>query len=258
MSDRFITTGNGGNPIVLDDVRWLLGQATSGNHGIYQMLNNSLREYGDNFIVQGVVASGTTPNIAITEGWIMLAGELVKVDAQTGIDTSTEDSFSKVITFDSAGLKTFRNAATVNTYQKNRGVVDTLAGTLDYNGARIGDKISSLLSESWTNIDDYQSDYTDGSVSPQVRKVNDNNIQLRGRVNKTAGATILASSHILTLPTGFFPGVTRFFKIFSLETTNNISFAEINPSGELRLRGDLSNILVSANGIILDDITISV
>jgi len=99
MSDRLLTTGTGGFPLVLDDLRFFLGQATSGNHGIYQMLNNSLREYGDNFIVQGVVNSGTTPNIAITEGWIMLAGELVKVDAQTGIDTTSEDSFTKVITF---------------------------------------------------------------------------------------------------------------------------------------------------------------
>lgn len=137
--DRFITTGNGGNPVVLDDLRWFLGQAAAGNHAIYQALDNMLRGFGDNFIVQGVVASGVTPNIAITEGWIMLAGELLKVDAQTGIDTTSEDSFTKVSTFNSTGQKTFRNAAVIDTYEENRGVVNSLAGTLDYNGNTLSD-----------------------------------------------------------------------------------------------------------------------
>lgn len=137
--DKFITTGNGGNPIVLDDVRFFLGQIVSGNHGIYQALNNMLRGYGDNFIVQGVVASGVTPNIAITEGWIMLAGELLKVDAQTGIDTTSEDSFTKVSTFNAAGNKTFRNGAIIDTYEQNRGVVNSLAGTLDFDGNTFAD-----------------------------------------------------------------------------------------------------------------------
>lgn len=137
--DRLITTGNGGHPWVLNDFRWALGQIAAGNQGIYQAINNMLRGFGDNFIVQGVVASGTTPNIAITEGWIMLAGELLKVDAQTGIDTTSEDSFTKVTTNDTTGAKTYLNGATVQTYQKNRGVVDSLAGTLDYNGNTLSD-----------------------------------------------------------------------------------------------------------------------
>lgn len=255
--DKFLTVGNGGLPFVLDDFRWFLGQATGGNQGIYQSLNHILRAYGDDFIVQGVVASGITPNIAITEGWIMLAGELLKVDAQTGIDTTTEDSFTKVITFDTAGNKTFRNGALIDTFQQNRGVVNSLAGTLDFNGDRIGDKIAELLSLSWTNIDDFEADIQAGTPAPQVRKVNDNNIQLRGEIERTTQATIVGSAHIATLPAGFFPSVTRFFKILTLESANNIGIAEINSSGELRLRGDLTPITISTVGLFLDDITLS-
>ena len=255
--DKFLTIGNGGLPLVLDDFRFFLGQTTGGNHGIYQVLNNILREYGSDFIVQGVVNSGVTPNIAITEGWIMLAGELVKVDAQTSIDTSTEDSFTKVITFNSAGNKTFRNAANIDTFQQNRGVVNVLAGALKFNGDRIGDKIAQLLSLAWTDIDDFESGFLGGFVDPQIRKVNDNNIQLRGVVKKTLGITTGSNIHVFTLPTGFFPAENRFSNIISFETANNRSIVEINTSGEFRIRGDLQNLTVSGNGISLDNITVS-
>ena len=84
--DKLKTTDLGGFPFVLDDIRQLLGRLTSpANHGIYQAFNNLLRGFGDNLIVQGVVASGTTPNISITEGWVLLDGELITVVAQTNI-----------------------------------------------------------------------------------------------------------------------------------------------------------------------------
>jgi len=157
--DRFITLNNGGLPFVLNDFRWFLGQIVAGNEGLYQALDNHLRGFGDNFIVQGVVTSGTTPNIAITEGWIMLDGELLKVDAQTGIDTTSEDSFTKVSTFDTTGNKTFRNAANIDTYEKNRGVVNVLAGSLAFNGFTINN-LSTVAA-------------TDTGEKPIVRKVID-------------------------------------------------------------------------------------
>lgn len=139
--NNFITHNNGGLPLVLDDVRWFLGQldsdstVDSSGAGIYQALNNLLRTFGDNFIVQGCVFSSP----AMTEGWIMLDGELLKVDANADIGANTH--FSKVTTYDSAGNKTFQNATSIDTYAKYRGVVNAGSGNLEYNGDTILDVV---------------------------------------------------------------------------------------------------------------------
>ena len=132
--DKFKTIGVGGLPHTLNDFRQFLGRLDAPSEGIYQAFNNLLRGFGDNFIVQGVVASGTTPNVAITEGWVLLDGELIKVDAQTGINTTTNNKFVKVTTFDSRGTKTFLNGSINETYKKNRAVVQGTAGNLAFNG----------------------------------------------------------------------------------------------------------------------------
>ena len=130
--DKLKTIGPGGFPFTLDDFRWFFGRLDAPNEGIYQAFNNLLRGFGEDFIVQGVVATGTSPNIAITEGWVLLAGELLKVDAQTGI--STNKTFVKVTTFDSRGNKTFQNGNVEDTYEKNRAVATGTGGNLAFNG----------------------------------------------------------------------------------------------------------------------------
>ena len=132
--DKLKLSDVGGFPLVLDDLQFLLGRLGSPDEGIYPAFNNLLRGFGDNFIVQGVVASGTTPNVAITEGWVLLDGELIKVDAQTGINTTTNNKFVKVTTFDSRGTKTFLNGSINETYEKNRAVVQGTTGNLAFNG----------------------------------------------------------------------------------------------------------------------------
>lgn len=138
--DKLITTGVGGFPLVLDDARWAFGQIASGNQGIYQALNNMLRGFGDNFIVQGCVEGGSAGAITLTEGWIVLAGELLKVDAQSAFNEATDSTFIKtstLITTLASGVKTFQNAASASVYQENRGEISGAAGTLDYNGDRL-------------------------------------------------------------------------------------------------------------------------
>ena len=132
--DKFKTIAVGGLGLTLDDFRWFFGRLTAPNEGIYPAFNNLLRGFGDNFIVQGVVASGTTPNVAITEGWVILDGEFIKVAAQTGIDTTTDNKFVKVTTFDSRGNKTFLNGSINDTYESNRAVVQGTTGNLDFDG----------------------------------------------------------------------------------------------------------------------------
>ena len=132
--NRLITTSVGGFPKVLDDLRWFLGQAI-GNQGIYQALNNLLRLFGDNFIVQGATLPGDG---TILEGWVMLDGELLKVDLHSpGADTF----FTKVTTFDPAGDKKAQNGSDIQAYQINRAVVNAGSGNLPLAGVRFEDQI---------------------------------------------------------------------------------------------------------------------
>lgn len=156
--DKFKTTGLGGLPLLLDDIRQFLGRLTSpANHGIYQAFNNMLGGFGTDFIVQGCVVSGSTGAFSITEGWILLSGELMKVDAQGPFDEASDLTFTKVTTFDPRGNKDFLNGSTADTYEQNRGVISGLAGTLDFNGARI-EGIVGL--EAWVLEDFDAGDYT--------------------------------------------------------------------------------------------------
>ena len=132
--DKFKTIGVGGLPHTLNDFRQFLGRLDAPSEGIYQAFNNLLRGFGDDFIVQGCVVSGSTGAFSITEGWILLSGELIKVDAQGPFDEAVDGTFTKVTTFDSRGTKTFLNGSINETYEKNRGVVSGLAGSLDFNG----------------------------------------------------------------------------------------------------------------------------
>lgn len=132
--DKIDYTSLGGVPLVLDDFRWYLGQASPINDAIYQAFNDQFREFGDNYIVQGCVVTGSVGSEDMTEGWIVLAGELLKVDAITtsDLDTSTDSTFTKVTTTDSSGDKTTRSDVAIQTYQKNRGVLSGSGGTLAF------------------------------------------------------------------------------------------------------------------------------
>lgn len=140
--DKFKTNSPGGLPLILNDLRQFFGRLASPSHGIYQAFNNLLKGFsndalGNDFIIQGCIASGTTPNVAITEGWVLLGGELIKVDAQTGIDTATDNKFVKVQTFDPRGTKTFQNSTINETYEKNRAVIQGTSGNLPFDGFRM-------------------------------------------------------------------------------------------------------------------------
>lgn len=148
--DKLKTTPLGGFPFVLDDIRQFLGRLTSpANHGIYQAFNNILGGFGTDFIVQGCILSGSTGAFSITQGWILLGGELIKVDAQGPFDEAVDGTFTKVTTFDSRGNKQFLNGTIADTYEKNRGVLSGLAGSLAFDADRFAElNIAETLSAS--------------------------------------------------------------------------------------------------------------
>jgi hypothetical protein len=87
----------------------------------------AFRAYGDNYIIQGV--TGAT---SITAGYVMLDGEIIKVDAHTKSSTH----FAKITTYESGGDKTFNNALARQTWQKNRATISASSGSLAYASAK--------------------------------------------------------------------------------------------------------------------------
>lgn len=139
--DKFKKTDTGGLPLKLDDFIWEQGELDASNFGMYQAMQAELLAYGTDYIVEGCTYS--VPNI--TAGWIMLAGELLRVSAHAGSD----NYFTKVTTFDSRGNKTFKDASSNSTYEVNRGVLNAASGSLNITTAkRLEDKVIQLLATS--------------------------------------------------------------------------------------------------------------
>ena len=84
---KVIVPTTNGLSLKWDDFRYFLGQDVY-VAGVYQAIEAMLKNYGDNFIVEGCEESGGT----ISEGWIMLDGELLKVDSHS----KSDDFYEKV------------------------------------------------------------------------------------------------------------------------------------------------------------------
>ena len=145
--NRVDTTKTGGQPFVLDDVRF--------NDDAYRdAFNSLLRSYGDSFIVYGCQVNGN----AVSAGFVMRNRELLKVEAHA----RTGDYYQKSTTYDPNGHKTFKNGQVYDVYEKNRAVCSAGGGTLAYNGVRIGfgytkaevdQKLADLVNSSPTTLD---------------------------------------------------------------------------------------------------------
>lgn len=141
--DKYLSSFTGGIPLQMDDFRWFLSQ--SPNKGIYAYFDELQRDFGNDLILQGCVVTGSNPNKSLTEGWILLGGEVLKVDAIAAtLDTAADSHYVKAITFDSTGQKTLRNAEIVQTYQKNRGVLDGTSGNLKFDGLTLFESQGSI------------------------------------------------------------------------------------------------------------------
>jgi hypothetical protein len=120
--NKLLTTDIGGLPITLNDIRW--------NDDAYrEALTSVLLAFGNNFIVQGCAVDGDN----IAAGYIMLNGELLKVDAHA---KASEGFFEKITTLDPSGVKEYKLGQTVSVRQKNRATATADAGNLKFDGLR--------------------------------------------------------------------------------------------------------------------------
>lgn len=129
--DKLITTGTGGYPFVLDDLRFMDDSIRDGFKGLHNHLIDSTLT-NDGFIFDKIDFSTTAPTINASNSWTfpesyaVLNGEILLIP-ETVIASSfslfdyyvleLDDSFTGT----APGLKTFQDASSVETYQLRRG-----------------------------------------------------------------------------------------------------------------------------------------
>jgi hypothetical protein len=152
--DKFINTSNGGIPYVNNDHRW-------SDESIRDFLNKLLSDFGvtiadnDNFIISGVAV--THPSTwSVTEGYVWINNEILKVDAGTyaTLTPPQEWRWIAVTSYDTTGNKTTRSGSSIQTYEKRRAVptayltTDPLTDDMmefRLNGDRLRNKIDKQL-----------------------------------------------------------------------------------------------------------------
>lgn len=110
--NRLKLTDNGGMELHLDDFRWQ-------DEGIREGFKGLAKAFGDNFIIEGAVASVSGSVWTVGAGWVVLAGEVLKMDAQAAIDTATYPHVyvELDITYDPTGYEVFENNTPHDTYE---------------------------------------------------------------------------------------------------------------------------------------------
>jgi hypothetical protein len=129
-----------GFPINWNDFRYFLG-ITPYSNGLYQAMAGILKHYGDNFIVSGCEISGGN----VSEGWVLLDGELIKVDAHT----ATDDYYAKVVTYNSDGNKQTQLGSAVDAYEQNRAESTASSGNLK-NDNRLAGSYTGVVNGNYT------------------------------------------------------------------------------------------------------------
>lgn len=145
-------------------------------------INKGLTATGQDMIASGVFAViSAGVQAVVQEGYVVLNGETLKVDAQT-VPSTIGDlyQFEKVTTNPTAGIRNFRDNTTHNVYEINRAVVVNVNAitTISIDGDTLIDKLKELIriQSDWTQADDTQPDYI-------KNKPNTVALLLQGKVN---------------------------------------------------------------------------
>lgn len=131
MNKINVPSPSNGIRLYWDDINYLLGFG-SYNSGVYNAFVGILKAWGDNYIVQGCTDLGSN---VVSAGWIMLDGELLKVDQHT----STDSYFEKITETNTTGDRDDSLGNSVNVYQQLRATATAATGNLTKTGVRLID-----------------------------------------------------------------------------------------------------------------------
>lgn len=144
------TTQVGGQPIVLDDLRFIHEATTQAFKGV-------MSSYGiaaaDGIILSGVIRSIVGPDVEYTEGYVSLGGEVLYFPAQTyPIPVTPENEYLTIdVSYAPEGLKVFENTTSKDTYEV-RNALMVKSATLPSGGV-IWDDLKRFYDVIRTNVD---------------------------------------------------------------------------------------------------------
>ena len=121
--NKLITSPNGGFPWVLDDFRFENEQTRDAFHKLCQGLVGSIT--GDAIVV-GVDITGSGSTLNVSAGYLIVAGELVRVDAHTVSNIELGGDYYHVTITDTdlaAGTKTMSDGSTHEAYTSRRATI---------------------------------------------------------------------------------------------------------------------------------------
>jgi hypothetical protein len=131
-------------------------------------------------ILQGcvfTVSTGLGTNATITAGYVydQTSGEVVRVEAQTVVETLGNDTWElvKTTTYDAAGDNVYRDLATKQNYQQERMVLTNVAAITNFD---VEPKVRPIV-KTYFNIGDWDMDATAGvTVDNPLTGIDEDNI----------------------------------------------------------------------------------
>lgn len=113
----------GGFPWVLDDFRWHHDGVAEALKTIVKGINLN----NGNAKIFGVDITGSGAMQDVSEGYLLVDGEIVKVDAHTVANINLGGDYRHVVVsdgFDPSGLKSLEDGGTANAYRKKRATIE--------------------------------------------------------------------------------------------------------------------------------------
>jgi hypothetical protein len=227
---RLKTDINGGFPLVLDDIRVLQGELS---YAFYEYLDNICPADGAVWISGGSFPTTFSLGIGAGVAYVKTLNQLVNVSANTLAGWAGTTTFLRpaASTFDSAGLKTFQNGTTADTYELPRYTINT--GT-----AQAGDIILNKWVYLFQDFDDeivtFASGITNGNIvtlTPRAKYVS----LICSQINGPAG-TRNTDEDLFTINNTLFDSAQE---CIGLAVDGNGSYnipISINTSGVVRAR----------------------
>jgi len=235
---------NGGLPWVLDDFRFHHDQTREALTAIILGLNID----GLNCRLQGVIGTWNGSTWDVSAGYLFINGEVVRVDAQTGLaDTDAGFDYYYVTvseTFDAAGLKSLEDGGTADTYKKRRGIINANGANpvgadlkITMSGVSGGDLFSTLASivansgvdTPWITVNATSLSVNTGTIVEgtfSYRTVN-GRIEVSFNMGFTFGAI---NSFTLTMPASVITGAS-FNVLISYSDSDSFKVAHVAPNG---------------------------
>lgn len=196
----------GGHPLTGDDLLFVQSALSEAINGIARSL------YGDVCIIDGcelTITGGSPPyTVAWTAGWVVINGELCKIEAGTHNNWDGTNRFEIVETYDPAGNIVYESLATEDCYIIRKGNIDN-GGHGSNNALTVTAATKFKDTRKFTNITPFGSWSSSGiSVATSLNPIGD--VVFRGAIS-VSSYNVGTDPKICTLAAQFRPQEKRTF-----------------------------------------------